>query len=82
MPILEISEKGNFACRKVNEEMQDKEFPNCYRIRKVYREKFQKDNPKNPFYEMNSGCGGTGGVRRSILGELECSDEKMESDIN
>jgi hypothetical protein len=61
------------ACRKVNDDMKDREFPNCYRIRKVYRETFQKENPKNHYYEMASGCGGTGGVRRSLLGEIECS---------
>jgi len=47
LPLLEISADGMTACRKVNEEMQDKEFPNCYRIRKIYRQLFQKDNPKN-----------------------------------
>lgn len=78
--MLQISESGNIACRKVNDEMQDKEFPNCYRIRKVYRELFQKDNPKNYFYEMTSGCGGTGGVRRSILGELECENKNTKKD--
>ena len=25
---------------------------------------------------MTSGCGGTGGVRRSILGDLECENKK------
>lgn len=61
--------------------MKDKEYPNCYRIRKVYRETFQKDNPKNLFFEMTSGCGGTGGVRRSILGDLECSAKKDTLDF-
>lgn len=60
--------------------MKDKEIPNCYRIRKVYRQMFQKDNPKNLYYEMTSGCGGTGGLRRSILGDLECSMKKENTD--
>eukprot|EP00347_Sterkiella_histriomuscorum_P004773 403359161 len=81
-PMLKISESGNLACRKVNEDMKDMEFPNCYRIRKVYRDMFQKDNPKNAYYEMTSGCGGTGGVRRSILGELDCELVREKSQIN
>lgn len=72
VPMMKLSECGTIACRKVNEEMKDMEFPNCYRIRKVFRELFQKDNPNNKTYEMNSGCGGTGGVRRSIVGRMEC----------
>lgn len=40
LPLLEVSSEGTEACRKVNDEMQDKEFPNCYRIRKVYRATF------------------------------------------
>eukprot|EP00347_Sterkiella_histriomuscorum_P009358 403341522 len=82
VPMLKISESGNLACRKVNEDMKDMEFPNCYRIRKVYRDMFQKDNPKNAYYEMTSGCGGTGGVRRSILGELDCELVREKSQIN
>lgn len=83
--MLQLSESGSLACRKVNEDMKDLEFPNCYRIRKVFREMFQRDNPKNTYYEMTSGCGGTGGVRRSILGELDCevaAKEKSQNNSN
>jgi len=68
--------------------MKDREFPNCYRIRKVYRETFQKENPRNTYLEMASGCGGTGGVRRSLLGDVECSvsvkrdQSKFDSRVN
>ena len=48
LPLLEVSVEGVNVCRKVNEDLKDNKYPNCSRLRKLYRDTYNIDSQLTP----------------------------------